>query len=91
MSRDADFMPSQLNMDAPYRAEPIDIWGIGVILFTLLAGSRGTFSHPMDSLSLSALKYFFYQILHGTNPLLIAPSILVIYPEKSSAKIHGIA
>jgi serine/threonine-protein kinase Chk1 len=28
-----------LNVDAPYQAEPIDVWGIGVILFTLLAGS----------------------------------------------------
>ena len=29
----------QLNSDAPYHAEPIDVWGVGVILFTLLAGS----------------------------------------------------
>jgi len=29
----------QLNSDAPYRAEPIDVWGVGVILFTLLVGS----------------------------------------------------
>ena len=29
----------QLNSDAAYRAEPIDVWGIGVILFTLMAGS----------------------------------------------------
>jgi serine/threonine-protein kinase Chk1 len=30
----------QLNGNAPYYAEPIDVWGIGVILFTLLAGSE---------------------------------------------------
>jgi serine/threonine-protein kinase CHEK1 len=30
----------QLNGDQPYEAEPIDVWGIGVILFTLLAGSK---------------------------------------------------
>jgi serine/threonine-protein kinase Chk1 len=30
----------QLNTDAPYQAEPIDVWGVGVILFTLLAGSK---------------------------------------------------
>jgi len=30
----------QLNGNAPYHAEPIDVWGIGVILFTLLAGSE---------------------------------------------------
>jgi len=29
----------QLNSDAAYNAEPIDVWGIGVILFTLMAGS----------------------------------------------------
>lgn len=29
----------QLNYGAPYQAEPIDIWGMGVILFTLVAGS----------------------------------------------------
>jgi hypothetical protein len=31
--------PSSLE-DAPYRAEPIDVWGIGVILFTMLVGSE---------------------------------------------------
>jgi serine/threonine-protein kinase Chk1 len=34
----------QLNSDAAYNAEPIDVWGIGVILFTLMAGSRWSFS-----------------------------------------------
>lgn len=29
----------QLNTDKPYAAEPIDAWGIGVILFTMVAGS----------------------------------------------------
>ena len=29
----------QLNSNAPYHAEPIDVWGVGVILFTLLVGS----------------------------------------------------
>ncbi|EPQ51677.1 Pkinase-domain-containing protein [Gloeophyllum trabeum ATCC 11539] len=28
-----------LNSESPYQAEPIDIWGMGVILFTLLAGN----------------------------------------------------
>lgn len=31
---------SQLNSEAPYQAEPVDIWGVGVILFTLLVGSE---------------------------------------------------
>ena len=26
--------------NAPYKAEPIDVWGIGVILFTMLVGSE---------------------------------------------------
>jgi serine/threonine-protein kinase Chk1 len=29
----------QLNSDKPYAAEPIDAWGVGVILFTMIAGS----------------------------------------------------
>jgi hypothetical protein len=29
----------QLNTDKPYAAEPIDVWGTGVILFTMVAGS----------------------------------------------------
>ncbi|KDQ55379.1 hypothetical protein JAAARDRAFT_159379 [Jaapia argillacea MUCL 33604] len=33
------YVAPELNSDAPYRAEPIDIWGVGVILFTLLAGN----------------------------------------------------
>jgi len=30
----------ELAGDAPYKAEPIDVWGIGVILFTMLVGSE---------------------------------------------------
>lgn len=33
----------QLNSDNPYQAEPVDVWGIGVILFTLLLGSEPNF------------------------------------------------
>ena len=29
----------QLNTNKPYAAEPIDVWGIGVILFTMVVGS----------------------------------------------------
>ncbi|KJA22343.1 hypothetical protein HYPSUDRAFT_139331, partial [Hypholoma sublateritium FD-334 SS-4] len=29
----------KLNSDVPYHAEPIDVWGIGVILYTLLVGN----------------------------------------------------
>jgi serine/threonine-protein kinase CHEK1 len=30
---------AQLNLDKPYAAEPIDAWGVGVILFTMVVGS----------------------------------------------------
>lgn len=31
---------SKLSGNTPYKAEPIDVWGIGVILFTMLLGSE---------------------------------------------------
>ena len=30
----------QLAGNAPYKAEPIDVWGVGVIIFTMLVGSE---------------------------------------------------
>ena len=39
---DADEMVEQLNGDAPYLAEPVDVCSVGMILFTLLAGSRSS-------------------------------------------------
>lgn len=33
------YVAPELNSDAPYLAEPVDVWGVGVILFTLLAGN----------------------------------------------------
>ncbi|KAF8632479.1 hypothetical protein AX17_004829 [Amanita inopinata Kibby_2008] len=33
------YVAPELNTDEPYRAEPVDVWGMGVILFTLLAGN----------------------------------------------------
>ncbi|KAJ6584208.1 CAMK/CAMKL/CHK1 protein kinase [Mycena sp. CBHHK59/15] len=33
------YVAPELNIDGPYDAEPIDVWGIGVILYTLLAGN----------------------------------------------------
>ncbi|KAJ7189907.1 kinase-like domain-containing protein, partial [Mycena pura] len=33
------YVAPELNGDQPYAAEPIDVWGAGVILYTLLAGN----------------------------------------------------
>ncbi|KAJ7493843.1 kinase-like domain-containing protein [Mycena latifolia] len=33
------YVAPELNSDRPYDAEPIDVWGVGVILYTLLAGN----------------------------------------------------
>ncbi|KAF8625648.1 hypothetical protein AX15_005269 [Amanita polypyramis BW_CC] len=33
------YVAPELNTDEPYQAEPIDVWGMGVILFTLLGGN----------------------------------------------------
>lgn len=33
------YMAPEVHYTTPYEAEPIDVWGIGIILFTLLAGN----------------------------------------------------
>ncbi|KAF8729237.1 hypothetical protein AX14_006312 [Amanita brunnescens Koide BX004] len=33
------YVAPELSTDEPYQAEPVDVWGMGVILFTLLAGN----------------------------------------------------
>ncbi|KAI0288298.1 CAMK/CAMKL/CHK1 protein kinase [Russula brevipes] len=33
------YVAPELNTDKPYGAEPIDVWGVGVILFTMIAGN----------------------------------------------------
>ncbi|KAJ6553690.1 kinase-like domain-containing protein [Mycena vulgaris] len=33
------YVAPELNYEQPYEAEPIDVWGVGVILYTLLAGN----------------------------------------------------
>ncbi|KAJ3765244.1 kinase-like domain-containing protein, partial [Lentinula raphanica] len=37
--RSLHYVAPELALDQPYAAEPIDLWGIGVVLFTLLAGN----------------------------------------------------
>ncbi|KZS90129.1 Pkinase-domain-containing protein [Sistotremastrum niveocremeum HHB9708] len=33
------YVAPELSLDTPYKAEPVDCWGLGVILFTLIAGN----------------------------------------------------
>ena len=37
----------KLNSESPYEAEPVDIWGVGVILFTLLVGSEHSYIYAL--------------------------------------------
>lgn len=75
----------QLNIDAPYRAEPVDIWGIGVILFTLLVGSMNIPLVSPDTTSYSR------QIRHGMSPHYTARNSAFTYLEKSYMKGRGSA
>ncbi|KAJ7617302.1 CAMK/CAMKL/CHK1 protein kinase [Roridomyces roridus] len=45
----------ELEGQLPYEAEPIDVWGVGVILFTLLAGNT-----PWDEASLNSPEFHRY-------------------------------
>ncbi|KAF9521194.1 hypothetical protein BS47DRAFT_1335310 [Hydnum rufescens UP504] len=47
--------PELCNSKKPYRGEPIDVWGAGVILFTLLVGNT-----PWDEPSSSSPEYVAY-------------------------------
>lgn len=52
------YVAPELNSDTPYEAEPIDVWGSGVILFTMLAGNT-----PWDEPT--KRSYEFSQYLNG--------------------------
>ncbi|KAJ7089095.1 kinase-like domain-containing protein [Mycena epipterygia] len=49
------YVAPELNSDQPYEAEPIDVWGVGVILYTLLAGNT-----PWDEPTLNSPEYSRY-------------------------------
>jgi serine/threonine-protein kinase Chk1 len=59
---------SKLSGNTPYEAEPIDVWGIGVILFTMLVGSG-----PPLSVG-SVVQTNTFQTHPGTNRLRTASS-----------------
>ncbi|KAL0953478.1 hypothetical protein HGRIS_004708 [Hohenbuehelia grisea] len=49
------YVAPELNTDSPYAAEPIDVWGVGVILFTLLAGNT-----PWDEPTIKSPEFVRY-------------------------------
>ncbi|KAJ7609587.1 kinase-like domain-containing protein [Mycena polygramma] len=49
------YVAPELNSDRPYEAEPIDVWGVGVILYTLLAGNT-----PWDEPTQHSLEFVRY-------------------------------
>ncbi|KAH6901059.1 kinase-like domain-containing protein [Coprinopsis sp. MPI-PUGE-AT-0042] len=53
------YVAPELNSNQPYEAEPIDVWGCGVILFTLLVGNT-----PWDEPTKHSPE--FYRYLKGT-------------------------
>lgn len=55
----------QLNSTGGYHAEPIDVWGAGVVLFTLLAGSKCTLNRARTNATV--LKVASLQIRLGMS------------------------
>ncbi|KAF9527858.1 kinase-like domain-containing protein [Crepidotus variabilis] len=49
------YVAPELNSDLPYQAEPVDVWGVGVILFTLLAGNT-----PWDEPTGNSIEFVRY-------------------------------
>ncbi|KAN0084367.1 Protein kinase-like domain containing protein [Tylopilus felleus] len=80
------YIAPELNFGVPYQAEPIDIWGMGVILFALLAGNT-PWDEPTDR-SLEFCRYLSGEIFNeapwtrfGTNALSLICSMLTIEAE----------
>ncbi|KAF8992340.1 CAMK/CAMKL/CHK1 protein kinase [Cyathus striatus] len=49
------YVAPELNKDEPYAAEPVDVWGMGVILFTLIAGNT-----PWDEPTIHSPEFCHY-------------------------------
>ncbi|KDR70014.1 hypothetical protein GALMADRAFT_76739 [Galerina marginata CBS 339.88] len=81
------YVAPELNSDKAYHAEPIDVWGVGVILFTLLAGNT-----PWDEPTASSSEFCRYvsgqifseepwnRIPHG--PLSLIKGMLTVDPAR---------
>ncbi|KIJ59380.1 hypothetical protein HYDPIDRAFT_118600 [Hydnomerulius pinastri MD-312] len=81
------YIAPELNDGAPYEAEPIDAWGMGVILFTLLAGNT-PWDEPSDR-SPEFCRYLSGEIFNeapwnrlGRSVLSLICGLLAVEPEK---------
>ncbi|KAG9313546.1 kinase-like domain-containing protein [Chiua virens] len=81
------YIAPELNYGVPYEAEPIDIWGMGVILFALLAGNT-PWDEPTDGSS-EFCRYLSGEIFNeepwtkfGTNALSLVCGMLTLEAEK---------
>ncbi|KAF9239876.1 kinase-like domain-containing protein [Melanogaster broomeanus] len=81
------YVAPELNYGTPYQAEPVDAWGIGVILFTLLAGNT-PWDEPTDR-SPEFSRYLSGEIFNevpwnrlGTSVLSLICGLLTVDPEK---------
>ncbi|KAG1719656.1 kinase-like domain-containing protein [Suillus lakei] len=81
------YMAPEVHYGTPYEAEPIDVWGIGVILFALLAGNT-----PWDQPTARSSEFCQYitgEIFNeapwnrlGEKALSLVCGLLTIEPEK---------
>ncbi|KAG0696764.1 kinase-like domain-containing protein [Suillus ampliporus] len=81
------YMAPEVHYGTPYEAEPIDAWGIGVILFTLLAGNTPWDQPTADSQEFC--QYISGEIFNeapwnrlGEKPLSLICGLLTVEPEK---------
>ncbi|KAG8712943.1 Chk1 protein kinase [Ceratobasidium sp. 394] len=81
------YVAPELSTSDPYAAEPVDVWGTGVILFTLLVGNtpwdEPTANSP-EFVSYARGEIFQYQPWSGIDPdaLAFLRTILTISPKK---------
>ena len=62
--RKSDSCVSKLNASGGYQAEPVDMWGAGVVLFTLLVGSKSFRQGLAERILIFSLTN---KTLRGTN------------------------
>ncbi|OJA13780.1 hypothetical protein AZE42_07455 [Rhizopogon vesiculosus] len=81
------YIAPEVHWEQPYEAEPVDAWGMGIILFTLLTGST-PWDQPTDQ-SPEFLRYISGEIFDeepwnriGEKALSLICGLLTIEPEK---------